>query len=103
MATGTFYDLSSATTRLLESQSVADLASLGLAGKNELVQACGALLTYLEQTQKGAFGHLGEFKPLNLGKAPAPGRDNRTEPRNFRRLDGKAGARDPVAGAWTGP
>ncbi|WP_264984110.1 DNA mismatch repair protein MutS [Pseudodesulfovibrio portus] len=91
VAPGAFYDLSSATNRLLESQSVADLDSLGLAGKGELVRACGALLTYLEQTQKGEFGHLGEFKPLNLGKHLLLDEITERNLEIFRRLDGKTG------------
>lgn len=86
-----FYDLSSATDRLLESQSVAGLDSLGLAGKNELVRVCGALLMYLEQTQKGEFGHLGEFKPLNLGKHLILDEITERNLEIFRRLDGKTG------------
>ncbi|MBG0789963.1 MAG: DNA mismatch repair protein MutS [Desulfovibrionaceae bacterium] len=86
-----FFDLSSATDKLLESQSVADLASLGVVDAGELVRACGALLTYLEQTQKGAFGHLGEFKPLNLGKHLLLDEVTERNLEIFRRLDGKTG------------
>lgn len=91
VAPGAFFDLSSATNRIQESQSVNDLASLGLTGKNELVRACGALLTYLEQTQKGEFGHLGEFKPLNLGKHLLLDEVTERNLEIFRRLDGKPG------------
>ena len=86
-----FFDFTSATNRLLEIQSVADLASLGLADSSELVRACGALLTYLEQTQKGAFGHLGEFRPLNLGKHLILDEITERNLEIFRRIDGKNG------------
>ena len=91
VASDAFFELSSSTDRILESQAVADLDSLGLTGKNDLVRACGALITYLEQTQKGKFGHLGEFKPLNLGKHLILDEITERNLEIFRRLDGKAG------------
>jgi len=91
VAPGTFFDLAGARNRILEAQHAADLDSLGLAGKNELIRACGALLTYLDQTQKGEFGHLGEFKPLNLGKHLLLDEVTERNLEIFRRLDGRAG------------
>ncbi|WP_203529449.1 DNA mismatch repair protein MutS [Pseudodesulfovibrio sp. JC047] len=91
VATGAYFDLSASANRVLEMQSVPDLESLGLGGKNELVRACGALLKYLEQTQKGNFGHLGEFKPLNLGKHLLLDEITERNLEIFRRLDGKTG------------
>ncbi|WP_316901696.1 DNA mismatch repair protein MutS [Pseudodesulfovibrio indicus] len=89
---GAFFDLAQGRNRILEAQHAVDLESLGLAGKNELVRACGALLTYLDQTQKGEFGHLGEFKPLNLGKHLLLDEVTERNLEIFRRLDGKTGA-----------
>ncbi|MGE4422884.1 MAG: DNA mismatch repair protein MutS [Pseudodesulfovibrio sp.] len=91
VAPGTFFDLAGARTRILEAQHAVDLDSLGLAGKNELVRTCGALLHYLDQTQKGEFGHLGEFKPLNLGKHLLLDEVTERNLEIFRRLDGRAG------------
>nr|WP_321514685.1 DNA mismatch repair protein MutS [uncultured Pseudodesulfovibrio sp.] len=91
VAPGAYFDLTASQSRVLEMQSVADLESLGLGGKNELIRACGALLTYLEQTQKGDFGHLGEFKPLNLSKHLILDEITERNLEIFRRLDGKTG------------
>lgn len=57
-----------ALERLLEAQGVREAAALGLDGKESLIRACGALLAYLEQTQKRNPEHLMPFKPLNLGR-----------------------------------
>ncbi|TDT88328.1 DNA mismatch repair protein MutS [Pseudodesulfovibrio indicus] len=92
LAPGAFFDLAQGRNRILEAQHAVDLESLGLAGKNELVRACGALLTYLDQTQKGEFGHLGEFKPLNLGKHLLLDEVTERNLEIFRRLDGKTGS-----------
>ena len=54
--------------RLLEAQGVRELAALGLEGKTELVQVCGALVAYLVQTQKQELRHLCPFKALDLGR-----------------------------------
>ncbi|WFS60919.1 DNA mismatch repair protein MutS [Pseudodesulfovibrio thermohalotolerans] len=91
VAPGAFFDLAGARNRVLEMQKVTDLESLGLKGKDELVRACGALLTYLDQTQKGEFGHLGEFKPLNLGKHLLLDEVTERNLEIFRRLDGRTG------------
>ncbi|MBD5627121.1 MAG: DNA mismatch repair protein MutS [Desulfovibrio sp.] len=57
-----------ALERLLEAQGVREAGALGLDGKETLVRACGALLVYLEQTQKRSPKHLLPFRPLNLGR-----------------------------------
>lgn len=80
-----------ARERLLAAQSVGDLAALGLEKRPELMQACGALLAYLEQTQLRDIRHLNDFVPLDLGRHLLI--DDVTE-RNleiFRRLDGRKG------------
>ncbi|WP_229596892.1 DNA mismatch repair protein MutS [Pseudodesulfovibrio sediminis] len=91
VSTGTFFDMPSSVHRIQETQGTADLGSLGLKGKNELVLACGALLTYLDQTQKGEFGHIGEFKPLNLSKHLLLDEITERNLEIFRRLDGRPG------------
>lgn len=62
------FDLKRSTERILQSQGVQDLASLGLEGKSSLVRACGAILAYLEQTQLCETSWLMPFRPLDLGK-----------------------------------
>ncbi|WP_319472132.1 DNA mismatch repair protein MutS [uncultured Pseudodesulfovibrio sp.] len=88
---GAYFDVSSSENKIVELQGTADLASLDLADKPELVRSCGALLTYLEHTQKGDLGHLGEFKPLNLGKHLLLDEVTERNLEIFRRLDGKTG------------
>ena len=88
---GTYFDFATGRNRILEMQGVADLDSLGLSNRNELVRACGCLLTYLDHTQKGKFGHLGEFKPLNLTKHLLLDEITERNLEIFRRLDGKPG------------
>jgi DNA mismatch repair protein MutS len=62
------FALKRAGERLLEAQGVRELAALGLEGKPELVQVCGALVAYLVQTQKQELRHLRPFKALDLGR-----------------------------------
>lgn len=88
---GAYYDLSSSTNKIKELQGTADLKALDLQNKPELIRACGALLTYLEHTQKSELGHLGEFKPLNLGKYLLLDEVTERNLEVFRRLDGKTG------------
>ncbi|MBI9078224.1 MAG: DNA mismatch repair protein MutS [Pseudodesulfovibrio sp.] len=88
---GAYFDVTSASNKITETQNTANLDSLDLKDKGELVRACGALLTYLEHTQKGDFGHLGEFKPLNLGKHLLLDEVTERNLEIFRRLDGKTG------------
>ena len=85
------FDYKRSAERVLAAQSVAELGALGLEGRKELVQACGALLAYLEQTQMQDTKHLAPFEPLDLGQHLLI--DDVTE-RNlelFRRLDGRKG------------
>lgn len=72
-------------------QETSSLKPLDLEDKPELVQACGAILTYLSQTQMQEFPHLQGFAPLDLNRCLIL--DEATE-RNlelFRRLDGGRG------------
>jgi DNA mismatch repair protein MutS len=59
-----FFEAIPAKERLLRTQGIADLRVLDLEDKPQLVQAFGALLTYLQQTQKRELPHLGPFKVL---------------------------------------
>jgi DNA mismatch repair protein MutS len=88
---GAFFDRTSAEERVLKAQEAASLDLLDLDGKPELVRCCGALLAYLDQTQKGNFKHLGEFKPLNLGKHLLIDEVTERNLELFRRLDGRTG------------
>ncbi|MDR3362307.1 MAG: DNA mismatch repair protein MutS [Desulfovibrio sp.] len=62
------FDLNRATEILLISQEVREPDALGLKNKPEVIRACGALLTYLNQTQLRASNHLGQFNLLNLSR-----------------------------------
>ncbi|CCH47945.1 DNA mismatch repair protein MutS [Pseudodesulfovibrio piezophilus] len=88
---GAYFDISSAVTKIQELQGTVNMKALDLDDKPELVRACGALLTYLEHTQKSKLGHLGEFKPLNLGKHLLLDEITERNLEIFRRLDGKTG------------
>ncbi len=86
-----YFDAKKNEPRVLAAQKVADLASLGLENKPHLTQALGALIAYLEQTQKKSPEHLAAFRPMDMGKFLSI--DDVTE-RNlelFRKLDGKKG------------
>ena len=85
------FDSRRAEQRVLEAQGVRETQALGLHNKPELLQACGALLLYLEQTQKRSPEHLLPFQPLDLGRRMLV--DDVTE-RNleiFCRLNGRKG------------
>jgi DNA mismatch repair protein MutS len=87
-----YFDLKSAEKRIFEAQGVKDLGAVGLNGKEELARACGALLSYLERTQKQDFPHLRAFVPLNLGKHLIIDEITERNLEIFRKLDGKKGA-----------
>jgi DNA mismatch repair protein MutS len=86
-----YFDPASAARRIMEAQGTAGLDSLDLGDKPELVRACGALLTYLEHTQKCPLTHLGEFRPLNPGKHLLLDEVTERNLEIFRRLDGRPG------------
>ena len=87
-----FFDLRSATEKVLSAQGVADLAALGLDNKEGLTRACGALLTYLAQTQKQEIAHLAMFSPLNISRRLILDEVTERNLELFRRLDGRKGA-----------
>ena len=85
------FDPAPARDRLLAAQGVADLASLDLADKPQLVRACGALLAYVSSTQMQDIGHLAPFKPLNLSRHLLLDEVTERNLELFRRLDGGKG------------
>lgn len=86
-----FFDLKSGTEKLLAAQNVAELGALGLEGKEPLTRACGALVSYLVQTQKHDLSHLKSFSPLSLGKHLVIDEISERNLEIFRGLDGKKG------------
>lgn len=61
-----YFDGRGAADRILRAQGVVSLQTLDLDDKPALTRACGALLAYLELTQKRDLRHLAPFKPLDL-------------------------------------
>ncbi len=86
-----YFNYKSAKENVLNAQNVSDLGSLDLEDKVQLTQACGALISYLRQTQMQDFDHLGEFKPLNLTKFMILDEVTERNLELFKRLDGKKG------------
>jgi len=91
VAPAAYFDPGGSARRILEIQGVAALDSLDLGDKPELVCACGALLAYLEHTQKCPLTHLGEFRPVNLGRHLLLDEVTERNLEIFRRLDGRPG------------
>ncbi len=87
-----YFAYKGAAERVLRAQGVKDLNILGLDNKPELTMACGALLSYLNLTQRGNISHLGSFAPLNLGRHLIVDEVTERNLEIFRRLDGKKGA-----------
>lgn len=86
-----YFALKGATERVLKAQGVQELNALSLSGKNELTQACGALISYLTVTQRCELKHLTSFVPLNLSKHLIIDEVTERNLEIFRRLDGKKG------------
>ncbi len=86
------FDWKSALKRLLEVQGVKDVGALGLERKDELVRACGALLTYVLQTQQSEALHLEPFTPIDLNRHLVVDEVTERNLEIFRCLDGKKGA-----------
>lgn len=87
-----------ALARVLAAQGVAEAGALGLDRRPELAQACGALIAYLEQTQKQDPAHLAPFHPLDVGRYLILDEITERNLELFRRLDGRKG-RDAVGRA----
>ncbi|MCH5276219.1 MAG: DNA mismatch repair protein MutS [Desulfovibrionaceae bacterium] len=80
-----------ALERVLAAQGVAEAGALGLDRRPELTQACGALIAYLEQTQKQDPSHLAPFHPLDVGRYLILDEITERNLELFRRLDGRKG------------
>ncbi|MCL1889694.1 MAG: DNA mismatch repair protein MutS [Desulfovibrionaceae bacterium] len=85
------FSFKSASSRVLKAQGVQELHSLGLEDKMELTVACGALLAYLQQTQRDDIRHLSSFVPFNPGRYLILDEITERNLELFRRLDGKKG------------
>ncbi len=85
------FALKQAEERLCRAQGVKEPAALGLRGKPELIQACGALVAYLAQTQLRETRHLAPFKPLDLDKHLIIDEVTERNLEIFSTLDGKKG------------
>jgi DNA mismatch repair protein MutS len=85
------FDFAAGRDKVLSAQSVADLAALDCGDKPQLVRAMGALLTYLSATYLRDLGHLGPFKPINLGRHLLLDEVTERNLEIFRRLDGRKG------------
>lgn len=87
-----FFDFNRGKEDLLAVQGVASLDPLDLENKPALVQCCGAILTYLRQTQKKDLSHLPYFKPLQLKKHLILDEVTERNLELFKRLDGSSGS-----------
>lgn len=86
-----FFDIKRAESLLLSAQKVADLNALGLENKQELTCCCGALIAYLEQTQKVLPSHLWAFEPLDSSSFMMVDEVTERNLEIFRRYDGRKG------------
>lgn len=77
--------------RVLAAQGVAEAGALGLDKRPELLQACGALIAYLERTQKQDPSHLAAFRPMDVGRYLVLDEVTERNLELFRRLDGRKG------------
>lgn len=85
------FDLKRATERVLRAQGVREAGALGLKGKSELMRSCGALLVYLDQTQKRNPDHLMPFRPLDLSRRLLIDEVTERNLEIFTRLNGRKG------------
>lgn len=85
------FEQKQAKARVLAAQHVQEAAALGLEKSPELMQACGALVAYLEQTQKQDPAQLGAFRPLDKGRYLILDEITERNLELFHRLDGKRG------------
>ncbi len=87
-----YFDLRGAEKKVCQAQQVADLKVLDLNDKPELLRACGALVSYLEQTQQCGISHLQPFSPLVPEHHLLLDEITIKNLEIFRRLDGGKGA-----------
>jgi DNA mismatch repair protein MutS len=86
-----YFDGRAAEDRILRAQGVPSLATLDLDDKPALTRCCGALLTYLELTQKRDLGHLAPFAPLDLSATLLLDEVTERNLELFRTMDGGKG------------
>ncbi len=91
LETNPAFDFKRSRDRLLSIQGVAGLEPLDLEDKPALVSCCGALLLYLQQTQKKDLDHLPPFQPLQLKKHLILDEVTERNLELFKRLDGGTG------------
>ena len=86
------FELEGARERVLAAQHVQEEAALGLEKSPELMQACGALVAYLEQMQKRDPAQLAPFRPLDKGRYLILDEITERNLELFCRMDSKRGA-----------
>jgi DNA mismatch repair protein MutS len=86
-----YFDGRGAEDRILRAQGVAALSALDLADKPALTRCCGALLAYLELTQKRDLSHLAPFSPLDLSATLLLDEVTERNLELFRTMDGGKG------------
>lgn len=86
-----YFDVRSAEDKLLRAQAVASLQTLDLDDKPALTRCCGALLTYLELTQKRDLTHLAPFAPLDLSSTLLLDEVTERNLELFKTMDGSKG------------
>ncbi len=86
-----YFDYKQARQQILEVQGISSLTPLDLNDKPELTRTCGAIVTYLRQTQKQDINHLQAFKPLHLGRYLIIDEVTERNLELFQRLDGHSG------------
>lgn len=86
-----YFDYKQSRHQVLEVQNVSSLTPLDLNDKPELTRSCGAIITYLRQTQKQDIDHLQAFKPLHLGQYLIIDEVTERNLELFQRLDGHSG------------
>ena len=86
-----YFDESGAKEKILRAQQVSALTTLDLDDKPALVRCCGALLTYLELTQKRELTHLAPFTPLDISATLLLDEVTERNLELFRTMDGGKG------------
>lgn len=86
------FELPQAKERLLSAQHVQEAAALGLEKSPQLMQACGALVAYLERMQKQDLSQLAPFRPLEKSRYLILDEITERNLEIFFRTDGKRGA-----------
>jgi DNA mismatch repair protein MutS len=89
--TAGYFDPNGSRDRVLRAQQVATLDPLDLADKPMLLRACGAIVAYLNQTQKQDLTSLAPFSPLNLSGQVMLDEVTEKNLELFTRMDGRKG------------